>query len=125
MSLRIVPRWLSWLRLPALAVLLLAVLANPVLAAVGDLHEATRGSAAHLHHADQHALAADADDADDAGDLLHALMHAAHCCGHLTAIPSQFALLPMAAVRAAPQARADLPARSHTPSLALRPPIAA
>lgn len=125
MSLRIVPRCLSWLRLPALAVLLLAVLANPVLAAVGDLHEATRGSAAHLHQADGHALAADADDADDAGDLLHALMHAAHCCGHLTAIPSQFALLPMAAVRAAPQARADLPARSHTPSLALRPPIAA
>lgn len=125
MSLRIVPRCLSWLRLPALAVLLLAVLANPVLAAVGDLHEATRGSAAHLHQADGHALAADADDADNAGDLLHALMHAAHCCGHLTAIPSQFALLPMAAVRAAPQARADLPARSHTPSLALRPPIAA
>ncbi|TAA36797.1 hypothetical protein [Pseudoxanthomonas winnipegensis] len=122
MSLRIVPRCLSWLRLPALAVLLLAVLANPVLAAVGDLHEATRGSAAHLHQADEHALA---DDADDAGDLLHALMHAAHCCGHLTAIPSRFALLPMAAVRAAPQARADLPARSHTPSLALRPPIAA
>lgn len=116
---------MSWLRLPALAVLLLAVLANPVLAAVGDLHEATRGSAEHLHQVDEHALAADADDADAAGDLLHALMHAAHCCGHLTAIPSQFALPPMVFARSVLQARVMLPARSHTPSLALRPPIAA
>ncbi|TAA26660.1 hypothetical protein [Pseudoxanthomonas winnipegensis] len=125
MSLRLVHRCLSWLRLPALAMLLLAVLANPVLAAVGDLHEATRGNAAHLHQADEHALAADADAGDDAGDLLHALMHAAHCCGHLTAIPSQFAPPPMALARAVLQARVMLPARSHTPSLALRPPIAA
>jgi len=75
------------LRLPALALLVLAVLVNPVFAAVGDLHEFSRGGM-------DHAQALDAHDHDDAGsqeegtDLLHALMHAAHCCGHLTAILS-------------------------------------
>lgn len=74
------------LRFPALALLVFAVLVNPVFAAVGDLHEFSRGT--------DHAQALDAHDHDDAGtheegaDLLHALMHAAHCCGHLTAILS-------------------------------------
>jgi len=116
---------LLWLRLPALALLLLVVLANPVLAAVGDLHEATRGAAAHLHDTDEHALADDGDDHDDAGDLLHALMHAAHCCGHLSAIPSSVVVLQVLVTHAAVSV-ADMPAlSSHLPSLSLRPPIAA
>lgn len=125
MSFRPARLCLLWLRLPALALLLLAVLANPVLAAVGDLHEATRGVASHLHDTDEHALADDAGDHDESGDLLHALMHAAHCCGHLSAIPSRFAVLPVQVAHAALHV-ADVPARSsHIPSLSLRPPIAA
>lgn len=81
--------WLPLLRVPALAVLLLAVLANPVLAAIGDLHEIGEGGG-HVHaveapphgHATDHAAAHD----DENPSLLHALMHASHCCGHLTAI---------------------------------------
>ncbi len=116
---------LLWLRLPALALLLLAVLANPVLAAVGDLHEATRGMASHLHDTGVHALADDGDDHDGAGDLLHALMHAAHCCGHLSAIPSTIAVLSVQVSHAAVRV-ADVPAlSSHVPPLSLRPPIAA
>jgi hypothetical protein len=91
------------LRLPALALLMFAVLINPVLAAVGDLHESSHGSAEHSQPADSHDHAVDKHAADkhavgkyvaDRGaqeegiDLLHALMHAAHCCGHLTAILS-------------------------------------
>ncbi|HEY0332517.1 MAG TPA: hypothetical protein VGC74_02225 [Stenotrophomonas sp.] len=90
---RLVRQLSRWLRLPALALLVLAVLANPVLAAVGDLHEASRGTATHLHSAQDHDLSDQAAyDGDDASgqfdDLLHALVHAAHCCGHLTAVPS-------------------------------------
>jgi hypothetical protein len=114
------------LRLPALAVLLLAVLANPVLAAIGDLHEASRGSSTHLHGAEQHSLADELSQGEDegAGDLLHALMHGAHCCGHLTAMPSSFALA------AAIPARLDAPRTTHSPqssariSTTIRPPIA-
>ena len=83
------PRCLLLLRLPALALLLLAVLANPVLASLGDLHElGSRGE--HLHAVSEHGDAASghehADGEAGEGDLLHALMHASHCCGHLTAI---------------------------------------
>lgn len=76
------------LRLPALVLFVLAVLVNPVFAAVGDLHESSRGGTDHAQALDSH------DHADEAGmqgegiDLLHALIHAAHCCGHLTAILS-------------------------------------
>jgi len=73
------------LRFPALALLVFAVLVNPVLAAVGDLHESSHGSVEHALPYDSHDHA-DAGEQEQGTDLLHALMHAAHCCGHLTAI---------------------------------------
>ena len=78
------------LRLPVLAILVLAVLVNPVFAAVGDLHESSHRNM-EMAPAGSHDDAHDAHDAgalDEEVDLLHALMHAAHCCGHLTAILS-------------------------------------
>ncbi|SEL47349.1 hypothetical protein SAMN05428989_1725 [Pseudoxanthomonas sp. GM95] len=121
MSFRPARRVALWLRLPALALLLLAVLANPVLAAVGDLHGATRGVASHLHDSDEHALTDDNADHDEAGDL----MHAAHCCGHLSAIPSRFFLMPVRVVHAAMDVAEMRAPSSHIPALRLRPPIAA
>ncbi|MET0583169.1 MAG: hypothetical protein ABWY48_08095 [Pseudoxanthomonas sp.] len=111
------------LRLPALALLVFAVLANPVFAAVGDLHEFSRGGA-------DHAQALDAHDHDDAGtheegtDLLHALTHAAHCCGHLTAILST-PLVPHASLLS-DDAPAPAFAAPHSPPRTdhFRPPIA-
>ena len=76
------------LRLPALALLVFAVLVNPVFAAVGDLHESSHGSAEHTQPLDSHDHADNAGMQEEGTDLLHALMHAAHCCGHLTAILS-------------------------------------
>lgn len=76
------------LRLPALAVLLLAVLANPVLATMGDLYEMGRGGE-HLHAVTDHDGQQAHADEEGEGSLLHALMHASHCCGHLTAIVPQ------------------------------------
>ncbi len=116
------------LRLPALAVLLLAVLANPVFASLGDLHELGNG-AAHLHVVGEHEGNAaghehDHDEADP-GDLLHALMHASHCCGHLTAIvPAPIALPGMPPASAAPLAD-TVPLPPSRPASLLRPPIVA
>ncbi|MDR6842010.1 hypothetical protein [Pseudoxanthomonas sacheonensis] len=76
------------LRLPALALLVLAVLVNPVFAAVGDLHEFSRGGTGHAQASDSHDHADESGTQQEGTDLLHALMHAAHCCGHLTAILS-------------------------------------
>lgn len=115
------------MRLPALALLLLAVLANPVLAAIGDMHEASRGSGAHLHGAEAHASVDDPAPGEDdtAGDLLHALMHGAHCCGHLTALPSAFALAAATRLRPEPPRTAHLQHPSARVSTTIRPPIAA
>jgi len=115
------------LRFPALALLLLAVLANPVLASLGDLHE--MGGGEHLHavsdHGDAGPAHGHADGDEDEGDLLHALMHASHCCGHLTAIvPAPLALPGMAPASVAPIAD-TVPVPSPQPTSLLRPPIVA
>lgn len=112
------------LRMTAMAVLLLAVLANPVLAAVGDTHEAARGGTGHLHdvlsHGDDGAQAGT--DADGA-DLLHALAHAAHCCGHLSAVlPGLLTAFAMVGTSAAPSASLLAPSPARTAAL-IRPPI--
>jgi len=114
------------LRLPALAVLLLAVLANPVFASLGDLHELGNG-AAHLHVVDEHEdTAAGHDHGDvDPGDLLHALLHASHCCGHLTAIVPMPMRVPAMILPATAPAMATVPV-AHAPRASLlRPPISA
>ena len=76
--------WISRLRLPTLLLLIFAMLATPVLAAVGDLHEVGHSQAGEVgaHGVDDH----DGDDKHTEGDLLHAFMHAAHCCSHLAAV---------------------------------------
>lgn len=115
------------LRLPALAVLLLAVLVNPVFAAVGDLHEAVRGHALHLDHPiDSHEAADDMviDDDGQTGDPLHALMHGSHACGHLTAlhmpfIAFAFLQLPVVMPHSEPALRVSTAQASP-----IRPPIA-
>ncbi|MEQ7780309.1 hypothetical protein [Xanthomonas hortorum] len=114
-----------YLRLPALVLLLLAVQINPIFAAIGDTHEAARGLAEHLHDRDEQVLTQDAaqDEDGQGGDFLHALMHASHCCGHLSAIPSAFALsLPLAVAASAPES-GQWQARSVRIRFDIRPPI--
>ena len=128
MTHRLIQRLSRVLRFPALALLLLAVLINPVFASLGDLHELGNGSD-HLHAVSDHGDAVGSHEHahGDAGesDLLHALMHASHCCGHLTAIvPAVFAVSGM------PPASAELladpvPVRPSRPVSLLRPPIVA
>ncbi|CAN7366752.1 hypothetical protein LJR168_002188 [Pseudoxanthomonas sp. LjRoot168] len=121
-------RRVALLRLPALAMLLLAVLANPVLASLGDLHELGNGNE-HLHAVNEHADVATGHDHADGeageGDLLHALMHASHCCGHLTAIVPAPMRVPAMILPDVTPIMATVP-MAHAPRASLlRPPIAA
>lgn len=75
----------SILRSSALLLLLLCLIAQPVLAAWGEMHELTAhadSTGVALDHRSPHAYT-DVDDsgADDANDPIHALSHHAHCCG--------------------------------------------
>ena len=72
------------LRLPALLLLVLAMLVSPILTAVGDLHEVGHDEVASVETTGvgNH----DEDNEHAEGDLVHAFMHAAHCCGHLGAV---------------------------------------
>ncbi len=107
-----------------MALLMLAALVNPILMAVGDLHDISVGSA-YSHDAGDHDSDESADSDAEGDDFLHALMHASHCCGHLTAIysgahvpdviPAGNGLLPVQVERRLPQAFSD-----H-----FRPPITA
>lgn len=126
MARRLFPRFPGLLRLPALAVLLLAVLVNPVFASLGDLHELGNG-AAHLHVVGEHEDNAPGHDHDDAapGDLLHALMHASHCCGHLTAIMPTPMRVPAMILPATVPALDRVPVVQAPPTSLLRPPIVA
>ncbi len=123
------------LRLPALALLLFAVVANPVLAAVGDIHESAQASANHAdpEHcdvSDDGTMSASGQDAGDqyegaAGDLLHALVHGAHACGHPVAIPSPVLVVePLAPQTIAPVHEIQ-PLDSLQPLSLTRPPITA
>lgn len=112
------------LRLPALALLLLAVLVNPVLAAVGDLHDAVRGDVAHLHADEVPAAQAEAGNSAAGVDLLHALTDGAHCCGHLTALPSSHAMPALLQMPAAVPVAIMVLAPSVPAASLIRPPIA-
>ncbi|MBD9481098.1 hypothetical protein [Pseudoxanthomonas sp. PXM02] len=125
---RLLQRFSRVLRLPALAVLLLAVLVNPVFASLGDLHELGSGSD-HLHAVSDHEATGSGHDHADGdageGDLLHALMHASHCCGHLTAIVPAPLLLQGVLLPSVALAADAVPLPTARPASLLRPPIVA
>ena len=124
-----------FLRLPALTLLLIAVVANPVLAAVGDIHESAQAVADHADpvHFDvfyvftSAVVDQDAGDQDEgsAGDLLHALVHGAHACGHPVAIPSPALVVDPLAPQAIAPVHEIQPLDSLQPLSLTRPPITA
>jgi hypothetical protein len=121
---RVLPsiRWIKRLRLPALLLLVFAMLVTPVFAVVGDLHEVGHGEmvAADAHGLDDH----DGGKGHSEGDLLHAFMHAAHCCSHVAAVFEGISLAgAQALMSAAPLT--ELPAPHAAPRTSVfRPPIA-
>ena len=94
---------MTWLRLLALGLFALGMALQPVLAAVGEMHELAH-SPPGLHH---HGLDADALDAQLAGageqdqggaKTLHVLLHFAHCCGATAALLTVLEPIPAAPV---------------------------
>ncbi len=77
----------SILRSSALLLLLLCLIAQPVLAAWGEMHEMTAHAdtagqdSAPDHRAPHSHTVLDEDSGGDADDPIHALSHHAHCCG--------------------------------------------
>ncbi len=111
----------SFARLLALCVLLFGVVAQPAMAAVGDVHELSHGLALHAH-ADAHAFGDDGGEPGENADLQHALMHAGHCCGHLVAIPMTLDWAPVALPDHAPVSF-SVAVASRRVDNPLRPPI--
>lgn len=115
------------MRLLALCVLLLGVVAQPVMASVGGIHELGHGAGLHSHaqasaHADENER--DGDESGKGTGLLHALMHAMHCCGHAPAMPAGIAIWqPIAPPDTTPFLH-GVPAPTHRSDKLLRPPIA-
>ena len=115
-------------RLLALWFLLLAVIWQPVLASVGDLHEVAHGS--DVHALDSHAGDGDAGDRDDGGkpddadSLLHAVMCASHCCGHAVAMPVAWYASTLSAPMREIPALTHVAPRDGLQTHPFRPPIA-
>lgn len=124
-------RPLSPTRLLMLALLVLGMLAKPVLAAAGEAHEFKHDpSGLHLHlgdHADEGRSSPSTPDAapeDDNGDLLHTLLHFAHCCGQSPqGGPGTMMTVPAVDSGARSPALASAPAPTHASHGVFRPPI--
>lgn len=127
------------LRLAVLVLLALGVMAKPVLAAVGEVHELQHDpSGLHLHHGDaegegNHAGAGSesmtaqpglAPHAPGDGGLLHDLLHFAHCCGQSPpTVPMAAMTLPGPVAASTPSAIDSAPAPTHRTHGVFRPPI--
>lgn len=86
------------LHLLVLAFVALGMAAQPVLSALGDMHQAAHDVAVQDQPAHDH-FDSDSHEADAAHDLgtpplLHELLHLAHCCGHPVAHALPTGLLP-------------------------------
>ena len=104
--------------------LVLCVVSRPVLASLGEVHEIGHaGSTTHEHVQDQ---AGDAGhDGSAPGEALHALLHFAHCCGHVSALDHAAGTPGLAYQAAAAPTPGVMPPPGHAPPGSLfRPPIA-
>jgi len=122
--------WRRFLRTGALLAFALCLAVQPVLSALGEMHEFTAhadSAAPHQDHVAPHGHGdADAGDVDDSGSALHLLLHYAHCCGHSVGLAlAYFAplLVPAASSALLPPSLPSAPAaRLSGP---FRPPIRA
>ncbi|MGH8083851.1 MAG: hypothetical protein ACREPV_01065 [Lysobacter sp.] len=117
-------------RLLVLLVFALALLVQPVLASVGEVHELAHDpSGLHSHAEHPGDTAAEPASSGELGDeetsTLHLLLHFAHCCGHATAAP-------LATIKVAAPMPATQPAMTHAQVISqtllfapFRPPITA
>lgn len=111
-----------------------AVLLQPVLSALGEVHEAAAhaASGADLHpdhaqpHDDPHGVVPPHDGPSEDGGVLHVLLHVAHCCGYSMGLAIDASIAPAMRIDAA---RLLPPVSVRRPGAHLtspfRPPISA
>ena len=99
--------------------------AQAVFTLLGDLHESGQTASGHLHDVSAHETTMAAQGQDDDSKLLHALMHASHCCGHLTGIVAGTHWLPLPLVAADAPAHEAAARPLSIPVNHFRPPITA
>lgn len=115
------------LRASLLLVFAVCLAMQPVLAALGEVHESTAHAASagpHLDHLTPHEGAQNGDAEQGGAGTLHILLHHAHCCGHTVALAAvEFAAptVVLTAVQLLPPASPHL-AASHL-TTPFRPPI--
>ena len=84
-------RWLPFLRVLALGLFALGLVLQPVMAAMGEMHELAHdpsGTHSHDLHADEldAELAAAGEQDQGEAKTLHVLLHFSHCCGATAAL---------------------------------------
>ena len=112
--------------------LALALMVQPLVAAIGEVHELSHAAGslgAVAAHADDHSGVQHADQAPDepeSNDAMHVLLHFAHCCSQTptTLGAAQVQFLAIAGSDAPLVAASPLPLQASTNDV-LRPPIAA
>ncbi|MCB1569440.1 MAG: hypothetical protein KDI69_11570 [Xanthomonadales bacterium] len=113
-------------RTALLVLLALCLVTQPVLAALGEMHERRVHPESATLHLDQVGSHADGAAHDESEDTLHLLLHFAHCCGQTTAVFAANiwtpAPLPTRSERLAPSSAPRITTRLNPP---FRPPIAA
>ena len=119
------------LRILWIGLLALALMVQPMVAAIGEVHELNHVSASQgitLAHADHHANASHAERSPEreSNDAMHVLLHFAHCCSQTptTLGSAQVKVLGIAGSDAPLVAQAELPLQASTNDV-LRPPITA
>ena len=130
------PRHTASFRLPFrtiwVGLLALALLVQPMVAAIGEVHELSHAAgslSAVAAHSDDHSGAQHADQAPnepESNDAMHVLLHFAHCCSQTptTLGSAQVQLLAVAGSDAPLVAATPLPLKPSANDV-LRPPITA
>lgn len=120
-------RRLTPFRAAVLAMLVLTLAVQPVLAVLGESHEHsghTVDTAVNAPDPAQKAVRIDSAPGPDSGNAIHALLHAAHCCGNIVAFASVDVSTPsFASVAVIPEASGVDAEPTSYASSPFRPPI--
>jgi len=115
-------------RAVGVALLMLALIWQPALLAASEVHETAHLlQMGHAHDADDEGpgIPEDEPTAHDDGAFWHGLMHLGHCCGHVSALPSDGVPAHPALMPACVPVSPALVIQSLTLPHPLRPPIRA
>ena len=105
--------------------LVLGLLVQPVIGAMGELHEVMSTGHAEAAASISVGGVSDVADAPDQPDALQLVHHIAHCCGHIAAMATgEIAVPKMIPARSIPRLDAAQPATAARWPAPFRPPIA-